>query len=221
MFVYKRGQMATNRYARGKVYKLVNDLDDEIYVGSTCEPLHKRLYTHKQKAKIVPDRHVYKHLLNIGFENVHIVLLENFNCTSKEELLRRERHFIDELKPTLNRCLPLRTDVEWRKENKEVLKEKAKVYRVENAEAIKEKDKARWEHRRDVANARARERREEKGEVYNANRREKRKTDEAYREKCNASQREWREKNREAINARRRELRAQKKAEREVQLANA
>lgn len=129
--------MATNRYSHSKIYKLVNDIDDAIYVGSTTEPLHKRLYKHKQRAKQCPNRRVYEHIMKIGWENVHIVLIESFSCNSKEELLRQERHHIDELKPTLNKNLPLRTFPEWRMENKEELKEKAKVYRSENMEAIR------------------------------------------------------------------------------------
>lgn len=203
--------MATNRYNNSKVYKLVNDCDDEVYVGSTTEPLHKRLYKHKQKSKLCPDRRVYQHILNVGWDTVHIVLIESFSCNSKEELLRRERHYIDELRPTLNMCLPLRTFHEWRTENKEALKEKAKVYRTENIEVIKEKDRARWVQRRDADNARKREKRES-DEAYreevNARVREKRANDEEFRDADNARQREKWANNRDAINARRRETRA-------------
>ena len=89
-------------YARGKIYKLVNDVDDEIYVGSTCGSLKLRKSTHKSMARTKP-RPVYHHLNAIGWENVRIVLIEDFACGNKRELLRREQHYIDELRPSLNK----------------------------------------------------------------------------------------------------------------------
>jgi predicted GIY-YIG superfamily endonuclease len=38
-------------YENSKIYKLVNDVDDKIYVGSTATTLAKRLYGHKNSAK--------------------------------------------------------------------------------------------------------------------------------------------------------------------------
>jgi hypothetical protein len=92
-----------NRYQRAKIYQLVNDVDDKVYVGSTCAPLSKRLYWHKITAKSSPDRHVYKHLVGVGWANVRIVIIEEVNCDNKQQLLRREQHHIDTMKPELNR----------------------------------------------------------------------------------------------------------------------
>lgn len=92
-----------NRYEKGKIYKLVNSVDDEIYVGSTCLDLPKRLYKHKKLAKDKPDRHVYKHLIDIGWEHVRIIQIEEYKCKNKNELLAREQHYIDTLKPSLNK----------------------------------------------------------------------------------------------------------------------
>lgn len=44
-----------NRYKNGKIYRLVNSVDDEFYVGSTCLPLAKRKSTHKSEAKKHPN----------------------------------------------------------------------------------------------------------------------------------------------------------------------
>lgn len=199
--------MATdNRYAHGKVYKLVNDIDAEIYVGSTCLPLHKRLYTHKKKAKEKPDRNVYQHLNEIGFDNVQIILIENYACDSKEVLLARERHWIDTLMPSLNQNLPLRTNKEWRETNKDkvrdyletkkdIIREQMREYREAHKDKIREyreanKDK-RQQYQRDYC--------------------------ESNRDKILEQTRKYHEANKDAINARRRERYAQKKAEREAQ----
>lgn len=94
--------MTEARYNTAKVYKLVNSVDDRIYVGSTCLILSKRFHCHKTQAKNKPCP-VHHQLNAIGWDKVRIILIENVTCTSKEELLQREQHFIDLLKPSLNK----------------------------------------------------------------------------------------------------------------------
>lgn len=95
-----------NRYQNGKIYKIVNNVDEQIYIGSTCLTLPKRIYHHKSKAKKSVTVPVYKYLGDIGWENVDIILIEDYPCASKRELERRERYWIDELKPALNKLRP-------------------------------------------------------------------------------------------------------------------
>lgn len=99
-----------NRYNNGKIYKLVNSVDDAIYIGSTCMPLAKRKSDHKKKAKEKPNRHVYQHLNNIGWDNVRIILIESVQAFNKDQLLQREQHYIDLLKPFLNKRLAVCKD---------------------------------------------------------------------------------------------------------------
>jgi len=91
-----------NRYQKGKIYKLVNDADDEIYVGSSCLDLSKRFYFHKHASKTKGHVKVYKHLNTVGWDNVHIILVESFACSNKMELEKRERYWFDILSPSLN-----------------------------------------------------------------------------------------------------------------------
>ena len=111
-------------YDNGKIYKLVNNVDDKIYVGSTCNILRVRKARHKAKSKMEPDRRIYKHLNQVGWGNVEIILIENYECKSKEDLNKRERYWIDELKPELNKVIPTRTRKEYDIDNKETIKEK-------------------------------------------------------------------------------------------------
>lgn len=190
--------MATNRYDNGKIYRLVNSVDNEEYVGSTCGKLSKRLFVHKCHAKEKIGRRVYKHLNEIGWENVEIVLVEEYPCENKMELERRERYWIEELKPSLNMCIPTRSKKEWEAENADRLKEYQAQWRMENAEHLK-KEKQRWAtENRDKTN--------EYKEKWAANNVDK------VREK-NAR---WYAENKEAINARKRERRAKKKADSEA-----
>ena len=91
----------------GKVYKLVNTVDDNIYVGSTCRTLKERISGHKCDAKRNPNCPVYVHIKNIGWNNVNIVLIENYPCNSKKELKFRERYYIELLKSELNTIKPI------------------------------------------------------------------------------------------------------------------
>jgi len=82
-------------YANGKIYKLVNNIDEKEYVGSTCNPLYKRKGQHKGMAGLHPERRVYAHLNKIRWENVEIILIENYPCANREELTKRERYWIE------------------------------------------------------------------------------------------------------------------------------
>ena len=132
-------------YGNGKIYKLVNNCDDKIYVGSTTVRLCKRKTCHVTDSKKHPNRCVYKHILEIGWENVDIILIEKYPCESKEELHKRERYWIDELKAELNLLRPFIT-VE---ENKEKISQRKKEYYQENREVIKQKQKERFQENRE------------------------------------------------------------------------
>jgi hypothetical protein len=40
----KINRMSRN-YSKGKIYKITNDYNNEIYVGSTCDEINKRMNT--------------------------------------------------------------------------------------------------------------------------------------------------------------------------------
>jgi hypothetical protein len=97
-------------FTKGKIYKLVNTEDDEIYIGSTCAPLRKRKCGHKANAKKFPNRRVYQHLNAVGWDNVRIVLLQSISCIDKDELIAAEQHWIDLLRPSLNKVAAVYSD---------------------------------------------------------------------------------------------------------------
>jgi hypothetical protein len=141
-----------NKYNNAKVYKIVNDIDDKIYIGSTYQSLTKRFRDHKADAKRRPKRRVYKHFNAIGWNNVKIILIEEFPCKSKIELEKREREMIDELLPSLNKRIPCRTLEEYYQCNKVVIKAKYELnkevilakqrkYQNDNREQFKEYQK--------------------------------------------------------------------------------
>tara|TARA_R110000772_G_C12967572_1_gene404212 strand:+ start:133 stop:495 length:363 start_codon:yes stop_codon:yes gene_type:complete len=106
----------------GKIYKLVNNINDLTYIGSTCQKyLSKRKAQHKEawNGKNNPQSS------GIIFEGenckVSIVLLEVVNFTEREQLGARERFYYDQY-DCVNKYVPNRTTKEWKQENKDRIK---------------------------------------------------------------------------------------------------
>ena len=113
-------------YSKAKLYKIFNNLDDEIYVGSTCCNLSTRMAKHRYRAKEERSKNhkLYQKMNEVGQENFSIILLEEFKeCQNIEQLRKKEREKIEELKPELNNQVPTRTYQEWIQENHEHKKE--------------------------------------------------------------------------------------------------
>lgn len=125
-------------YSKSKIYKIVNTIDDEVYVGSTCRKLAYRFQCHVKKAKEYESRKIYDHLNSIGWENVSIELIEEYPCDNKEELLSRERHWVEAI-GTLNSKNPYWSTVEKQQYRQTYHKQ----YRHQNHEKLLE-DKKRW-----------------------------------------------------------------------------
>ena len=156
--------MNTNRYENSKVYKLITTVDDTFYIGSTCSSLSKRLNGHKKNAKKEKnkDTRVYEHLNKIGFENVKIILINEFVLENGEQLRREENNYIEMYKNDPN-CLNsirafrsieekreydrIRNKTEKRiqyskdlyQKNKETYCQRQKIYVQTNKEKIKER----------------------------------------------------------------------------------
>ena len=105
-----------NKYERGKIYKLVNDeFPDLVYYGSTIMKLNKRLSDHKYVSKT--KNNSSKILFSKG--ECKIILVENYPCKSKLELLKKERINIETNK-CINKVIPTRN----KKEDKMINKDK-------------------------------------------------------------------------------------------------
>ena len=102
-------------YQNGRIYKLVSNHTKYIYIGSTTMPLHQRLWQHKTHYELFSKGLINKicsskQLYHLG--KVEIILIQNYPCNSKEELLMRERHFIESLE-CINKKIPIRTVEEY------------------------------------------------------------------------------------------------------------
>jgi hypothetical protein len=154
-------------YSKGKIYQILNHVNDDIYIGMTCQLLSQRMRDHRCRTVSNKHEHIplYKTMRDLGLNNFYIELIENFPCENKEQLKAREGYWIRE-KGTLNKVISGRGRREYYIDNKnrildrdhdrylakkdEILKQK-KVYYENNVEEILNKKKDyRNEHREEI-----------------------------------------------------------------------
>jgi hypothetical protein len=136
-------------YKLGKIYKIHCNETGKDYYGSTCEPiLSRRLTNHvakykqylKGKTEFVTSYEIIKN------DNYHIALVEKYPCESKDELLSREKYYIENYE-CVNKLHPMRSKQEYMalytKNNKETILKKAKSYRENNKDKVKD-CKGKW-----------------------------------------------------------------------------
>jgi len=131
---------------QSKIYKITDNTNDKIYIGSTCQTLKERLSGHKSEYKRFL-KGLSRNVRSFGIlknNNYKIELLENCNIKTKDELTARERFYIEN-NECVNRCIPGRTRKEYKENNKDKIKEQDKTYR----DANKEKKRAYYEANQD------------------------------------------------------------------------
>jgi hypothetical protein len=121
-------------YQNGKIYKIESLIGGCIYVGSTCQKLSSRMAGHRRDSKKRKD---CSSLEVFKYPDVKILLILNYPCNSKEELLSKEAEYIRQL-DCVNKRIPGRTVKKYYEDNKEIILKKHKEYRDNNKEKIKE-----------------------------------------------------------------------------------
>ena len=86
-------------------------------------------------------------------DNCKIILLENVNCESLDQLHAKEASYIKTFE-CINKVIPGRTIKEYNNDNKEQLAEKRKIYASENKVILQEKQKLYREKNIDQIKAR-------------------------------------------------------------------
>ena len=137
-------------YQLGKIYKIVCNVTDLVYIGSTCEPtLARRLTKHVNNYKRYLDKKYHYtssyDILESG--DYDMILIESYPCNSKDELHARERYWTNQIKCVnkyKNQGLVLELgkagyDKHYYQEHKDHIKLKCMEYRNLNKELIKTK----------------------------------------------------------------------------------
>ena len=137
-------------FKNGKIYKITNNINSEVYVGSTCDILRKRFNTHKKdrNKECKKNQLLYKLMNELGHDVFRIDLIEEYPCDDKQALRQREGYWIRQI-GTLNMIVAGRTvheyeeseqrkelNKKWKNENKEKIKEIKKTFRKNHSEII-------------------------------------------------------------------------------------
>ena len=61
-----------------RVYKIVNDHDELVYIGSTIQLLCQRMSEHRKLALQGCERKLYNHMRDIGSEHVKIMCVREY-----------------------------------------------------------------------------------------------------------------------------------------------
>jgi ribosome-interacting GTPase 1 len=107
-------------YSNSKVYKIqpVSCADEgDVYVGSTIRKLSQRMDNHiRGYYRYNEGKHhkttCYDIFDKYGVDNCIITLIEEVNAKTKDELLKRERYYIENTM-CVNKVVPTRTDKEY------------------------------------------------------------------------------------------------------------
>jgi hypothetical protein len=130
-------------YSKAKIYKIIDNTNDNVYVGSTCKTLTKRLARHVKDYKyyLNGDKKYmssYKILENKDF---NIQLIEIYPCNSRDELHKREGYYIKNAANCVNKLIAGRTSTEYSEQHKEQKMQKSKDYYEQNKAVIAEQRK--------------------------------------------------------------------------------
>ena len=179
------------KYNNGKIYKIepIQQHEEyEMYIGSTTkDKLCQRMATHRSDYKRYTEGmrgkvSVFDLFEKYGVENCNIILIEECNCNSKDELISREGHYVRTSK-CINKHIPDRkkqeyNQLEHRKQyvkeydqkNKEKKKEYKKEYNIKNKDKLVSNRKTFYEENRETILERHKEYYTKNKEEINTNR---------------------------------------------------
>ena len=157
----------------GRIYKIVNTVNDDIYIGSTTLTLKRRFARHIYEMKILKDSNkmLFKLMREIGSENFSIELIEDVEYDSLKDLRNREGYWIKTM-GTLNQVINGRTIKEYQQDNREYLhqkhqewlgnnqercKAKSKEWQIKNKDKLRQNQKEYYENNKDNINLKKKE----------------------------------------------------------------
>ena len=86
------------------VYKIINDIDDLIYIGSTADKLCKRMANHRLRYKLEKylNSKLYTHMNLHGIEYFKIILVEEYKNINRETLRKHEDSYMKQFDTVKN-----------------------------------------------------------------------------------------------------------------------
>ena len=96
----------TTDYNNGKIYKIIDNKSNMIYIGSTCKNLQQRFNSHKRAYRKFKDSNNVSYVTSFKIlenNDCKIELIKLFSCATKQELELEESKVIKEyIKNKLN-----------------------------------------------------------------------------------------------------------------------
>ncbi len=136
-------------YKNGKIYKITSEQTMDVYYGSTCLTLKKRMSNHKSNySRYIDPNNEFKEYCTsyelLKYTYSKIELIENFECATRQELQKREFYNIQN-----NDCInKIKGDFnknQYNKEyyilNKDEITEYKKQYIIDNKDKLLEQQK--------------------------------------------------------------------------------
>ena len=119
----------------GRIYKIFDNTNDNIYIGSTIKQLNERLKGHEKayKSYLNCKYHYVTSFEILKNDDYQIVLLEEIEFDVKSELFAREGRYISSLE-CVNKVIPNRTLKEYKLANIEQKRIYDKQYRLQHRE---------------------------------------------------------------------------------------
>ena len=113
-------------YSKAKIYKITNDFNNDIWIGTTCDTLVKKFSVHKADAirNFRKDCIIHNLIREHGFDRFRIQLIEDFPCEDLYQLRQRQGHHIRDL----NAINKYADQKDYREKNKERISEHYKEY---------------------------------------------------------------------------------------------
>jgi len=87
---------ATSKYQFSKIYRLQCE-DGHYYIGATTQALELRLKNHRNLSTTGVNN-AYAYMNHVGWNTIIIILVEEYACSSKQELNQREEFYLQEAK---------------------------------------------------------------------------------------------------------------------------
>ena len=160
-------------YSNSRIYKIVDNTNGNIYIGSTTQTLSRRLAKHRSEYQCFLENKNKNKITSfqiIQNSNYEIILLENMNCATKEQLHARERFYIEN-NVCVNKNIPTRTKKEYMKdydeEHKQYNKEHKAKYYEKNKECFKEKSNLYYETNKEQCKERVKQYQEQHKQEIN------------------------------------------------------
>lgn len=132
-----------NPYHHAKIYIIRSDNTDNVYIGSTTQSLKERLRCHIKDFKGFRNgKYQYVSSFKVmEFGDFLIELIENVCVENEKELLRIEGEYQRKNQNKVNIRIAGRTELEYRNDNKEKIKQYSDNYRLNNKPKINESNK--------------------------------------------------------------------------------